>query len=72
MIRNKYQDALDSLMNGDDLCGTAWDVLQELADKMNKYQEALDWLMDENEPRGNEWDVLQELVDKEVESVLQK
>lgn len=31
---NKYQDALDWLRDGNDSCGTEWDLLQELVDKM--------------------------------------
>ena len=30
---NKYQEALDWLMDGNDSCGTEWDLLQELVDK---------------------------------------
>ena len=33
MRRNKYQEALDWLMEGNDSCGTEWDLLQELIDK---------------------------------------
>lgn len=30
---NKYQEALDWLMEGNDSCGNEWDLLQELVDK---------------------------------------
>lgn len=30
---NKYQEALNWLMEGNDSCGTEWDLLQELVDK---------------------------------------
>ena len=33
MMSNKYQKALNWLMEGNDSCGTEWDLLQELVDK---------------------------------------
>ena len=30
---NKYEEALEWLMAGNDSCGTEWDLLQELVDK---------------------------------------
>lgn len=36
---NKYQQALDWLRDGNDSCGTEWDLLQELVDKYSDTEE---------------------------------